>query len=95
MPFPGPMAFFEVTYLAELTNSVQCSRDTGSDNCVIERKGDGEPEWVVVAEFPIDADEILPLHDNVPAPGIFHYRATPYNDLGEPGIAGEDTVEVT
>ena len=95
VPFPGPMAFFEVTYLGGVTNSVQCSRVTGSDICVIERKSDGEPEWVVVAEFPIDADEILPLHDNVPAPGIYYYRATPYNAAMEPGISSEDTVEVT
>ncbi|MCK5833959.1 hypothetical protein KAH81_09870 [bacterium] len=29
------------------------------------------------------------------ASGIFHYRATPYNAAMEPGIASEDTVEVT
>ncbi|MCK5843120.1 MAG: hypothetical protein KAG97_00345, partial [Victivallales bacterium] len=49
VPFPGPMAFFEVKYLGGVTNSVQTSRVTGSEICVIERKG--EDEWVVVAEF--------------------------------------------
>ena len=97
VPFPGPMGLFKVSVVVGLSLTVEVilTKIIGCPRCVLEREQDGSGVWEYITEYNLDADEILPFRDRVPFPGIFHYRATPYNELGEPGISSEDTVEVT
>ena len=96
-PWPGPMESFTLRQVMGMILWVEVvvTRIVGCPRCVLEREQDGTGVWEYVTEFDLEAEELWPFREKVPFAGIWHYRATPFNAEGEPGIASEGTVEVT
>jgi|GEM_PF-2502205 len=95
VPWPGPMAGFEVNLIAlPLTTEIIFTRIFDCPKCVLERELEGSGMWEFITEYDLEEEEILPFRDNVPHPGKWHYRATPFNAVGEVGVVSEGSVEV-
>ena len=95
VPWPGPMAGFEVNLIAlPLTTEIIFTRIFDCPKCVLERELEGTGAWAFITEYDLEEEEILPFRDNVPHPGKWHYRATPFNAVGEVGVVSEGTIEV-
>ncbi len=95
VPWPGPMAGFEVNLIAlPLTTEIIFTRIFDCPKCVLERELEGTGAWEFITEYDLEEEEILPFRDNVPHPGKWHYRATPFNAVGEVGVVSEGTIEV-